>query len=415
MSRLDFETSHETKEQYCLLTETEHSTPPFDLQLIKKEQEKCVKLKGLKVTGYVKERESTEGLSLWHYKPCQSKTYQIFVPKILQIPLVEWYHDALKHPGTSRIKDTICHHYAWPGATKTINEVVRKCSCQMNKITGQRNYGHLPLTTTKRDNPWSYIHVDMMVLWTITVTNEETKKRTEEKIQALTCSCASLGWLEIIQCDSKTSFHVSKKFDSHWLCRYPRPNRVIYNNGGEFTGYEFQELLNSYGITGIPTTVKNPQANAFAERVHLTMGDMLRNEDFVMDPILTWRDEVDNILQSVTWSIITTVNTSTKHSPGQLAFGRDMTLPLKIHCDWNRIVTRRKTQAVTDNQKENSRRIRHEYKIGDKILISLSADERRKQNKIGDQVTEDPYKIKMIYRNGTVKNITGSLRRNDKY
>ena len=29
------------------------------------------------------------------------------------------------------------------------------------------------------------------------------------------------------------------------------------------------------------------------------MGDMFRNEDFVMDPRLTWRGEVDNILQSV--------------------------------------------------------------------------------------------------------------------
>ena len=71
-------------------------------------------------------------------------------------------------------------------------------------------------------------------------------------------------------------------------------------------------------------------------------------------------------------------------------------------------MTRRNTQAVTDNLKENSRRIRHEYKIGDKILIFLSADERRKQKKIGDQVTEGPYKIKMIYRNGTVKILRGA-------
>ena len=63
----------------------------------------------------------------------------------------------------------------------------------MNKIIGQRNYGHLPLTITKRDNPWSDIHIDILGPWTITVTNEETGKRIEEKIQALTCSCASLG------------------------------------------------------------------------------------------------------------------------------------------------------------------------------------------------------------------------------
>ena len=181
MSRLDFDTSHETKEQCYLLTESEHATPPFDLQLIEREQDKCAQLKELKVKGDVKEKESAEGLFLWHFKPRQSKTYQIFVPKILQIPLVEWYHDALKHPGTSRTKDTICQHYDWPDATKTINEVVRKCSCQMSKITGQRNYGHLPLTTTRRDNPWSNIHVDMVGPWTITVTNEETEKRTEER------------------------------------------------------------------------------------------------------------------------------------------------------------------------------------------------------------------------------------------
>ena len=98
ISRLDFETSHETKEQCYLLTESEHVTPPFDLQLIKKEQEKCAQLKELKVKRDAKEKESAEGLSLWHFKPRQSKTYQIFLPKILQIPLVEWYHDALKNP-----------------------------------------------------------------------------------------------------------------------------------------------------------------------------------------------------------------------------------------------------------------------------------------------------------------------------
>ena len=281
--------------------------------------------------------------------------------------------------------------------------MVRKCSYQVHKITCQCNYGHLPLTTAKRDNSWSDIHVDMVGPLAIIVTNEETGKRTEEKIQALTCSCASLGWLEIIQYDSKTSFHVSKKFDSHWLCRYPRPNIFIYDNGGEFTCCELQYLIHSYGITGIPTTVKNPQTNAFAERVHLTIGDMLRNEDFVMDPGLVWRDEFDNILQSVAWAIRTTVNTSTKHSPRQLAVGRDIILPLKMQCDWNRIVTQRRTQAVSDNRKENSHHIRHDYNIGDQILIILSTDERRKQKKIGDQVTEGPYKIKSIYRNGTVR------------
>ena len=216
MSRIDFETSHETKEQCYLLTETKNSTPPFGLQLIAKEQEKCAELKWLKVEGTnVQLKEVTAGLSLWHFKPRQGTTYLIYVAKKVQILLVEWYHETLKNPGKSRTKEIISQHYAWPNATITINEVVKKYIFQMNKITGQRNYGDLPLITIKEDNPWSDIHVDMVGPWTITMTNKETTKRTEEKIQALTCNCTSLGWLEIIQCDSKSPFHDFKKFDNH--------------------------------------------------------------------------------------------------------------------------------------------------------------------------------------------------------
>ena len=90
MSRLDFETIHETMKQCYLLTETEHSTPPFDLQLIAKDQEKCVQLKLLKIKGNVQLKEVTEGLSMWRFKPRQGTTYLIYVPKKLQIPLIEW-------------------------------------------------------------------------------------------------------------------------------------------------------------------------------------------------------------------------------------------------------------------------------------------------------------------------------------
>ena len=108
------------------------------------------------------------------------------------------------------------------------------------------------------------------------------------------------------------------------------------------------------------------------------MGDMLHNKDFVMDLRLAKRDEVDIILQSVAWTIRTMTNTSTDHSPEQLAFGLDVILTLKIQCDLNHIVTWTRTQTVYDNRKENSLCIRCEYQIGDQILIILSADERRK-------------------------------------
>ena len=44
-----------------------------------------------------------------------STTYQIYVPRKLQVPPVEWYHKALKQPGKTRTRRyTIDQHYAWP-------------------------------------------------------------------------------------------------------------------------------------------------------------------------------------------------------------------------------------------------------------------------------------------------------------
>ena len=111
-------------------------------------------------------KEVTAGLSLWCFKSRRGTIYLIFVPKKLQMPPVEWYHETLKHIGKTRTKETIGQHY----------EVVRKYICQINKITGQRNYGHLPLVTTKRDNPWSDVHIDMVGPWTIIGTNEEMRR-----------------------------------------------------------------------------------------------------------------------------------------------------------------------------------------------------------------------------------------------
>ena len=48
------------------------------------------------------------------------------------------------------------------------------------------------------------------------------------------------------------------------------------SHGSEFS-FEFLELLLSYGVTPKPATVKNPQTNAFVERVHQVIVDVIRS------------------------------------------------------------------------------------------------------------------------------------------
>jgi hypothetical protein len=56
------------------------------------------------------------------------------------------------------------------------------------------------------------------------------------------------------------------KFENIWLSRYPWPMCCIHNQGTEFfMGAEFQYMLMQSGIKDVPTTIRNPQANAACE------------------------------------------------------------------------------------------------------------------------------------------------------
>jgi transposase InsO family protein len=68
------------------------------------------------------------------------------------------------------------------------------------------------------------------------------------------------------------------KFDDVWLSRYPRPEYIGFDNGGEYKNV-FEELVNNFGIKKKNSTPFNPQSNAIIERVHLTLNDSLRTAE----------------------------------------------------------------------------------------------------------------------------------------
>jgi hypothetical protein len=82
--------------------------------------------------------------------------------------------------------------------------------------------------------PWSDVAVDLIGPWKVQV-----GERLLE-ISALTSIDIASTLGEIIRIEEKTSEHVFQKFENLWLARYPRPIRVIHDQGGEFTGHPFQ-------------------------------------------------------------------------------------------------------------------------------------------------------------------------------
>ena len=96
------------------------------------------------------------------------------------------------------------------------------------------------------------------------------------------------------------------------MCEHPRPIKVRTDNETEFNGFEFQEMMHSYGTKVLPTTVKNPATNAIVERLRLWMADVLRMKTFEG---VNWKFEVDCTLQTVAWIFHTMVPSTVPRSP----------------------------------------------------------------------------------------------------
>ena len=156
-------------------------------------------------------------------------------------------------------------------------------------------------------------------------------------------------------------------------------------------------LLKDFAIKPKPTTVKNPQSNAVVERIHQVIGNMIRTQDLenkVFDYVNPW----GSILTSVAWAVRSSYHTTLEATPAQLVFGRDMAVNLQHVANWKSISQRKQLQVDKDNERENSKRISHDYRPQDEVLLIKDGQFRKL-----DEKYQGPYTITEVYVNGTVR------------
>ena len=364
---------------------------PIQLQQIQNSQSKDRSLrKRLKDNPKHYQRKNIENVQVITYKD------RILVPKELRNRTLTWYHHYLCHPGRDRMYKTMAATLYWDNMETDVSKFIKTCStCQRFKKS-KKKYGKLPpkeVTMT----PWETVCIDLIGPYTVT-----DRSGNDRILNAMTFVDPATGWFEITEIPDKTSARISQIFNSTWLARYPRPRKVIFDNGNEFKK-DFLPLLRDFSIKPTPTTIKNPQANAILERVHQVLGDMLRTKNlqqYDFDALDPWSD----ILASVAWAIRSTHHSTLKASPAQLVFNRDMLLNIKFIADWETIRLRKQKDVDRNNERENSLRVDHDYHIGDKVLVTDN-DIHRKLN----CPTKGPYNIIQVYTNGTVRVQKGAV------
>ena len=195
---------------------------------------------------------------------------------------------------------------------------------------------------------------------------------------------------------------ISQLFNQTWLSRYPRPRRVVFDNGSEFKK-DFVLLLKDFDIKPVLTSIKNPQSNAPVERVHQVLHNMIVRKD-LDSQIFDYIDPCGEILSSVAWAVHASHHSTLNKTPGQLVFGRDMIFNLSTVVDWKTITKTKQTQVDRDNLRENARQVTHDYAVGDSVYIKIDGIKRKLDNK-----KKGPYRITQIYTNGTVRVQRGTV------
>jgi hypothetical protein len=199
--------------------------------------------------------------------------------------------------------------------------------------------------------------MDLIGPWTVQV------RGNPYEFDALSVIDTVTNLVELIRIDDKRSQTVARKFAQCWLMRYLWPQRCVHNPGTELTGPEFQTLLQNCHIRDVCTTTKNPQSNAVCERMHQTVGNVLRTLLHGNPPqtIANAAQYVEEALSIAMHTMRAGVHSTLGSSPGNLVFNRDMFLNIPLIADWHAITQRREHLIHENLMRENQRRRGYNY------------------------------------------------------
>ena len=315
---------------------------------------------------------------------------KIVIPQSLQQRTVQWYHQQLCHPGETRTEETIRQHYTWKNLRQHVKDICQKChTCQTAKRSNKK-YGLMPEKEAEAE-PWDKLCVDLIGPYTL-----KRKGKQALKLWCVTMIDPATGWFEMKQISDKEATTIANKVEQTWLTRYPWPTMITYDQGTEFMAEFAAMVKNDYGIKPKGITKRNPQANAIIERIHQTIGNIIRTFE-VQDNYLDEEDPWEGILAATMFAVRATYHTTLQATPSQLVFGRDAILNTQFEANWNLIRERKQRLIRKNNQAENAKRIPHTYHVGDKVLFREI-----EKAKYGSNPWSGPYVIRQVRNNGSV-------------
>jgi transposase InsO family protein len=118
------------------------------------------------------------------------------------------------------------------------------------------------------------------------------------------------------------------KFSKSIMCRFGVPNRIITDNGSQFTNSTFQGYCEDLGIKICYASIAHPECSGQVERANaeILKGLKTHNYDGLKKRGKKWIDE----LLCVLWENQTSPSRATRETPFFMVYGAEVILPLEV-------------------------------------------------------------------------------------
>ena len=192
-----------------------------------------------------------------------NETIPVVPAKFLET-LASELHEVASHAGKNKVIKIMTSKFFHPHMSRAIVEIVRNCQvCQFHKGNPVNKF---PLLKRNPEKPLDLYAVDLMDM--------PTSKRGYKSLLVGIDLKTKYG--HAVPIKSKRSEAVSRAFESHVLATLPQhPRAVLSDNGPEFRGKPFVDLLNRYGIRHDRSVPYAAHTNGAVERLNRTIKEKL--------------------------------------------------------------------------------------------------------------------------------------------
>ena len=256
-------------------------------------------------------------------KKRQDQHWRIVVPKKMIKPLLTYFHTDTNfhHQGVQRLSAIIKQRYYWKSMDKHIKQIIQECEGCTEARRKLENVRKGKLIPIEAKRPFEMISMDIVGPMPITENNNRYLLTIMDRFTRFTMA---------IPIANITACNVARTFINKWIYLFGAPEKLLTDNGTQFTGEVMKMVDNIMGIKHIMTTAYHPECNGLIERFHRFLKEKLKIAAIHRSLNFFGEDSWDHLIPSIVHAYNITPHSATKFEPYRLLFGRQPQLPLRM-------------------------------------------------------------------------------------